>query len=401
MKHLSKTLSLSLIASALFSATSAQAGGLYLYEIGNDDLGLAGAGASARAEDSSVMAANPAGLTHVKGTSITSGFMGLYGDTDFDLDDSSKNGPGNTIGFTPIASSFYSKQYNDNFTYGIGLYGNFGLGLDYGSDWAGAALVDELELKAMIIQPTVAYKVDDHWSFGLGMGINYGKFAIKNTNNDVDDSDWALNAKVGVLYEVDANTRFGFAYSTESDFDFDADLDVDAFDIDLNLDATFNAPQQVLFSAYHRYNEDWAIMGNLGWQDWTAYGDSPLTVSSDTLGTGTDTKLDSDGKFQDTYHIALGAQYTISPKLLWNMGMAYDTSMFESQSKGDITIPTGNAFRIGTGFKYKLDDKQSVGVAFEGLFIESSRASFPLAGTGRYDNPALYFMMVNYSWQSL
>ncbi|MGB2078728.1 MAG: OmpP1/FadL family transporter [Vibrio sp.] len=382
MKHLSK-----IMVPALLLSSTAHAGGLYLYEIATDDVGLAAAGAAARAEDSSVMAANPAALTHVKGKSLTSGFQALYGDTDFDLDDSSLNGPGNTIGFTPIASSFYSQQLNDKWTFGIGLYGNFGLGLDYGN-WAGSALLKEIELKALIVQPTVAYKFNDQWSFGAGLGINYGKFSIKNDliSGELDDSDWAFNGKIGVLYEMDENTRFGLAYSSEADFDFEPEFD----NIEFDLDATFNAPQQILFSAYHRYNADWAIMGNLGWQDWTEYGKSEIN----------DGTLAPRGKFKDTYHFALGAQYTVSPKLLWNMGVAYDTSMFDKQSEGDITIPTGQAYRIGTGLKYALDDKQSIGVALEGLFIESSRADFgPIRGS--YDNPALYFLMMNYSWKSL
>lgn len=382
MKHLSKAL----IPALLFSSSS-YAGGLYLYEIATDDLGLAAAGSAARAEDASVMAANPAGLTHVKGKSFTGGYQALYGDTDFDLDDSSLDGPGNTIGYTPVVSSFYSQQLDDKWTVGVGLYGNFGLGLDYGN-WSGSNLLSEIELKALIIQPTVAYKLDEHWSFGAALGANYGKFEIKNDliHSDMDDSDWAFNGKIGALYELDDNTRFGLAYSSEADFDFDPSLD----NIDFDLDATFNAPQQILFSAYHRYNADWAIMGNLGWQDWTEYGKSEVQ----------DGTLAPRGKFQDTYHIALGAQYTVSPKLLWNMGVAYDTSMFEKQSEGDITIPTGQAVRIGTGLKYALDESQSVGVAFEGLFIESSRASLgPI--TGGYDNPAIYFMMLNYSWKSI
>lgn len=45
----------------------ARAGGLYLDEVGTSDLGFAGAGTAARAEDASTVYANPAGMTRLSG----------------------------------------------------------------------------------------------------------------------------------------------------------------------------------------------------------------------------------------------------------------------------------------------------------------------------------------------
>ena len=45
---------------------SAEAGGLYLYEIGSPDVGLAAAGYAARAADASTVFTNPAGMTRLK-----------------------------------------------------------------------------------------------------------------------------------------------------------------------------------------------------------------------------------------------------------------------------------------------------------------------------------------------
>ena len=47
--------------------SQANAGGLYLYEIGTEDLGLANAGTAARAQDASTVASNPAGMTRLDG----------------------------------------------------------------------------------------------------------------------------------------------------------------------------------------------------------------------------------------------------------------------------------------------------------------------------------------------
>ena len=54
-------------------ASQAKAGGLYLYEIGTEDLGLASAGTAARAQDASTVASNPAGMTRLDGKQLTLG----------------------------------------------------------------------------------------------------------------------------------------------------------------------------------------------------------------------------------------------------------------------------------------------------------------------------------------
>ena len=59
------------------------AGGLSLLEIGTRDLGLAGAGYAARAEDASTALTNPAGMTRIKGSDAVIGAQLLYGNAKF------------------------------------------------------------------------------------------------------------------------------------------------------------------------------------------------------------------------------------------------------------------------------------------------------------------------------
>jgi long-subunit fatty acid transport protein len=47
---------------------------------------------------------------------------------------------------------------------GFGVYGNFGLGLDYDSDWVGRYYVQEGTLLGLSLQPTVAYRVNEKLS---------------------------------------------------------------------------------------------------------------------------------------------------------------------------------------------------------------------------------------------
>ena len=60
-----------LASAGLLAAAPVVAGGLSLYEIGTEDVGLASAGYTARAQDASTVFTNPAGMTRLEGTQAT------------------------------------------------------------------------------------------------------------------------------------------------------------------------------------------------------------------------------------------------------------------------------------------------------------------------------------------
>lgn len=55
----------------------------------------------------------------------------MDGDVSYSLDnESGRKSPGDIMGFLPNASVFYAQKINDDFYAGMGLYGNYGLGID-------------------------------------------------------------------------------------------------------------------------------------------------------------------------------------------------------------------------------------------------------------------------------
>ncbi len=155
----------------------------------------------------------------------------MYGKFDYDLDNSNLNNAGNVIGWLPQGSAFYSHSISDDLKIGVAVYGTFGLTLSFNDNWAGRNLVTEVTLTGLTLQPTIAYRLNDQWSIGAGVGINYGIFKLKreqleinggNTDNS-DDTDVAANVKLGVLFELSERTRFGLTYTSKVDYDFNID----------------------------------------------------------------------------------------------------------------------------------------------------------------------------------
>lgn len=389
---------------------AAQAGGLYLYEIGTDDVGLAGAGLAARAQDAATIFGNPAGLTRLEGEELDIGAQLLWGKADFQLDGTGAvpgASPGNVMEPFPALSVFYSRRVNEKLSLGFGAFGNFGLGLDFG-DWAGDALVKDALLTALTLQPTLAYKLNDQWSLGAGLGVNYGIFSLNRDaaggEENLKDGDWSPNARLGMLYSPDAQTRMGLNYTSATRYDFDVNTDVTlshsvsnplpglppitvSKTFSLPLQAMVNTPQQAMFSLFRQVDPRWALMGNLGWQDWSAYGDSEVWAAN--------REIPASDRLQDTWHAAVGVQHQYDGKLTLNAGIAFDTSFYKSQDNASLTMPSGDAWRFGFGGRYRLDAKSSLGAAFEYLRVDGAHVPNVLF-SGDYDTMKLYFVALNY-----
>jgi len=385
---------------ALFS-TSAQAAGLYLYEIATEDTGLAGAGQAARAQDASTLVSNPAGMTRLPDHMLTGGLQALYGDTPYKLNNDAVlqgNSPGNTIGWFPGASIFYHQRLNDRWSAGIGQYGNYGLGLDFGN-WAGDRLIKKSTLVGMTLSPALAWKINDRLSWGAGVGINYGFLSLTRNLGGQDekqsDHDWATNFRTGLLFEITDATRAGLTYASKTEYHFSIDgtarfPQLPNQQYTLPLSAQVNTPAQLMFSLVHDFSPRWSVLGDLGWQDWSAYGANQVYVSGEPLA--------RDNRLRDTWHTALGVQFRPDDRWRLNTGMAYDSSFYRSQDNSSLTMPSGAAWRFGIGAQYQVTPASSVGAAFEYLTMESSGVSAPDV-KGGYNDPAIYFFSMNYSYQ--
>ena len=340
-------------------------------------------------------------MTRLAGDQVTVAAQALYGKFDYELDGNgalSGSNPDNAVGWLPGGSAFYTHSISNDLKIGIGTYGNFGLSEDFGSSWAGKNILTKATLMALTIQPTVAYKINDKWSLGGGLTANYGYLKLEREKltgdtGDTSDGDWAYGARLGVMYTPTESTRVGLAWGSEVTYDFNVDGSVTLLGRThtIPIASEIKAPQQLMASIYHRLDDSWAVMGNVGWQEWSKFADS--TIETDATGTVT-----SSMQLQDTWHAALGGQYTLDEKTKLNAGVAFDTSMYEDQSETSFMLPSGDAWRFGAGVEYTLSTHSDLGFAVEYLRADSSSDSSTLI-SGSYDHPEMVFLAANYTYR--
>lgn len=390
----------SLIYLGLFLSQASHASALYFYEIGTEDTALAGAGQAARAQDASTIVTNPAGMTRLPDHMFTGGLQAMDGDISYKLDDDSgRQSPGDIMRFFPNASAFYTQRLNDDFYAGIGMYGNYGLGIDFGN-WAGDRLIKKSTMVAMTLSPSLAYNLSDRVSVGGSVNVNYGFLSLtRNVGGDDEkdkDHDWALSYRLGLLMELTEQTRAGITWTSKTEYNFNIDAkarfpNLPNVEYDLPISAQVRAPQQIMLSLVHDLNKEWSVMGDLGWQDWSQFGSPQVTIAGQ--------ESQKQNRLKDSWHAALGMQYRPTEQWRLNAGVAFDSTVYKSQSDVALTLPTGDEWRFATGAQYQMTPLSNIGFALSYLHMQSSHVQSPGQLKGSYDNPYLWFASVNYSYQ--
>ncbi|KLV75358.1 OmpP1/FadL family transporter [Citrobacter sp. MGH110] len=391
---------LTLIYLSLFCSPLAQASALYFYEIGTEDTALAGAGQAARAQDASTIVTNPAGMTRLPDHMFTGGLQAMDGDVSYTLEDETgRKSPGDIMRFFPNASAFYAQKVNDDLYAGIGLYGNYGLGIDFGN-WSGDRLIKKSTMVAMTLSPSLAYKLSDRVSVGGSVNVNYGFLSLTRNVDGNDekekDHDWAMSYRLGLLMELTDQTRAGISWTSKTEYDFDIDgkarfPNLPNVEYDLPISAQVHAPQQIMLSLVHDINKQWSVMGDLGWQDWSQFGAPQITVVGQ--------EVDKSSRLKDSWHTALGVQFRPTEQWRLNAGVAFDSTVYNSQSDVALTLPTGDEWRFATGAQYQITPQSNIGAAVSYLHMQSSHVQSSSIYQGSYDNPYLWFASVNYSYQ--
>ncbi|MCU7939988.1 MAG: outer membrane protein transport protein [gamma proteobacterium symbiont of Bathyaustriella thionipta] len=416
-----KQIGLLITLSLLMFTQYAWSGGLWLYEVAHSEVGTASAGSAAIAERASTAGTNPAGMTRLKRSELMAGFQPMYLDSKFDIDSATygTDDGGQNGGFIPSASLFYVHDYSPDVKFGLALGSYKGLGLDYGDSWAGRYFVTEAELLTFAINPSVAFKVNNQLSIGIGfdvlystleqtMAFNNNPFGIGNNPDgkiELEDSDLGYGYNIGLLYEFSDSTRLGFHYRSEIDVEFEDALTLKGvlpilpglnLSSDAGIEMTF--PQSLMISGYHELDSQWALVGNLGWQNWSEFGKSEFTLNN------INKNIKTDRNFDDTYHVALGVHYQYSDDWKLLAGIAYDTSPV-SKSDSTLDLPLDRQVRYGLGAEYLMNEDVTIMVGYE--LVDLGDASINQTRgildndtiQGDFETNYLHILTINASWK--
>lgn len=122
---------------------------------------------------------NPAGLGFMENTlDLSAGVFAIFPDAKYS--NGSYSHKTEKKASTPLYFYGAFKIY-DFLSAGISVTNPYGSAIDWGKNWAGASLIQDISLKSFSIQPTLSWKVTDNFSIGAGAMLVFGNFELSRS----------------------------------------------------------------------------------------------------------------------------------------------------------------------------------------------------------------------------
>jgi long-chain fatty acid transport protein len=334
---------------------------------------------------------------------------------------------------------YAASNITDWFSAGISFTTPYGNSADYGKDWEGAGLLQDISLAVYALQPTLAFKPMSELSIGAGPVVYFGSFeqskaiippggqpALQLPNTSAvsatfsGDADVAVAVNAGIMYDIlPDKLALGVGYRSEAkmkvakgktevnylnDFVKSAvsagipTFEKGSFKAELPLPANLNTgisfrPMENLLLAF-----DWQ------WVFWGTYDKLAIDFTDDVTVTAlvggspvtmpfnkTPNAVPSTKKYHDTFAYRLGAQYTLIDQLDVRLGVYFDESPVddeyltpESPSTNKLGSTIGLSFRPISGLSIDASLLRSISFP-EGRDATSGSSPGKKNADGSYD----------------
>jgi len=355
------------------AAGSREAGaqGVYLPSIGPTNQSFGGAAVAAPIDSAGALYWNPATLSGLKSSEMAFGLGivsphaqlsstagGFSGATDSDA------------GVIPVPTIAWAQKGDDSaWSYGIGIFGVGGFGLNYGADVTNPILspqpggLGRIYSSAEIYQvvPTASLALTDRLSIGVAPVVTLAKISLDPLFLAPPDATGVYGPGTGTKYSWGAGFQVGVYYITEFDWHLGASVKSPQWmesnqyhsqtSTGLPVDAKFgfDMPTTVsLGSAYSGF-ERWMFALDVRYLDWSnanGFSQQGYNPNGSVAGLG----------WRSTWAVSLGTEYVLTERLTLRSGWQYmqnpiphGQTMFNVQS----ALIIENWLSFGAGYKLR------------------------------------------------
>ncbi len=399
---------LSLLSAALLSA-NVYASGFQVALQGNKQVAMGHTG-TALAHDASSVFFNPAAMSYLRQNGVTVGGNGIFSSVAYRAAEGSNYTArtDNPMG-TPFHAYGVFGPQNGRFKLGLGVYTPYGSSVQWGNEWAGRFLLNQLTLQAITFQPTASVKIADWLSVGAGFTYTTGSVNLQRnldiTMRDPEGGDQHQEASVelagkasgmgfnaGIYLAPTDQLSIGVTYRSRTNMrvqNGNAIFNVpDALRANFPADNTFNSTLPLasvtsLGIGFKPTNE-LTLAFDVNYTGWAAYDslifeyEKPLTT-----GAGTITRTASDRNYKNAFAFRGGVQYAIHNTFFLRGGAYYDLTPVQA---GYMTPETADANRLGIsgGVGFRISDNFTIDTSLlyiKGMQREQTQADVEAAGT--------------------
>lgn len=330
---------LAVVIAVVASSHSTRAQGLYLPSIGPTNQSFGGAATAAPIDSAGALYWNPATLSGLKSSEMAFGLGivsphaqlsstvgGVTGATDSDA------------GVIPVPTIGWVQKSNDSaWTYGIGIFGVGGFGLNYGADVTNPILAPQpagglgrIYSSAEIYQvvPTASLALSDQLSIGFAPVVTLAKISVDPLFVAPPDGAGIYGPGTGTKYSWGAGVQAGIYYITDYDWHLGASIKspqwMESFQFHsqtstgMPVDAKFGLDMPLTMSLGTAYTgiDRWTWAMDVRYLDWSntrGFDRQGYLPNGAVAGLG----------WRSTWAVSVGSQYELTDRLTLRSGWQY------------------------------------------------------------------------------
>jgi long-chain fatty acid transport protein len=314
----------------------------------------------AQADDASAIYYNPAGLTQLKGTEITSGMNVSFPDSRLQ-----GGGPGtemNTMATIPhlYASTDFGMTQSP-WRFGLGFNVPFGNAANFPRAGAFRYLVTSASLAVYDIQPTVAFQVNEHLSLGVGLNAYLGDTRLNRQLSFAPFPDGRFHfggkgdgfgGTAGLMWKITPQHTIGLLYRSPFDIKFDGNgkLVTPLGDQQNPGNTRIDFPQFVKGGYAFRPIPQLKLEADVEWINWDTLNTVSLHAAPTSPFNGTAIPFN----WKDSWYYEFGTEYEINEHWAVRGGYIFSVNTVPSSTFGP-SVPDSNrhVFSVGGGYSTK------------------------------------------------
>lgn len=354
MKRVFSALGRCLILCGLLLALSANAlaGGFALYEYSNRSVAMGTTGI-AQAGDASVVATNPALMTRLEDNQTLVGMVAIQPAGEVVIGGNSTKTKDQTF---LVPHAYYVHKYNDNVWLGVGEFTRFGLGMEYPDNWIGKDELTNILLETFSLNPSIAFKFNEHFSAAVGIELMKGNVLIEKTPTiatlptkvKIEGETVTATGNLGLHYQFNDQWGVGFTYRAPAKVCTDGKIKFSggAPLADAKAYVATTLPSSYSLGVAYQPTDDWNIEFDVVHTRW----EHTKNLKIDTDSAVGDSVVDM--YYKNTWRLQLGTEYWVKDWAAVRLGYIWDQSPIRHGS-ASFMLPSNDRhlFSGGLGFK--------------------------------------------------
>jgi long-chain fatty acid transport protein len=380
---------------------------------------------------------NPAGMTRLPGTQVSAGAQAVITQAKFKTTTATRaaalgasslgTGDGGDAGTASVVPHLYAThQLNDRTWLGFALNVPFGLSTEYDDGWVGRYHALKSEVLTINLNPSIAFKVSDRLSLGIGVSAQYIDAELSNAIDFgainvlpppsglgggipgvgpgtadgkvvLKGDDWGFGWNVGALFELSDRTRIGAHYRSEVEQNLEGTADFSGAIQQTVSDAIFGGtgqrvladtgvksavdlPASFSLSVFHQLSSEWSVMADYTWTGWSSLKELRFDFANDQ----------ADGvttlNWGDSSRYSIGAAYApVSSPWVFRAGVALDETPIPNAESRTPRIPGEDRLWVTLGTSYRPSDKLSIDFGYAHLFVDDPKINKSAGAPGDED----------------